>query len=159
MKTWAGIFISLLAVNQAAIAAVSSGSSALALTSIISTHSPLLNLEEKSALEQLFTPSSTLLALSNKRILVDVAEIMCKQSNVDITARSCELTFGAKKITVKGREAHELFATIAEIGVSSEGAMGTIYEGLSHLVCTIDPTQIKQMSGGGAECTFDSGPL
>ena len=34
---------------------------------------------------------------------------------------------------------HELFATIAEVGVKPDGAAGTIYEGLSQLACTIDP--------------------
>jgi len=58
---------------------------------------------------------------------------------------------------VKGRKAHELFATIAEVGVPSDGAAGTIYESLSHLACTINPAEIKQKAGGGAECKFDPG--
>ena len=94
---------------------------------------------------------------ASRKIAVEADTIVCRQSNVDITARSCELTFGAKTVTVKGRKAHELFATIAEVGVAPDGAAGTIYESLSHLACTIDSDEIKQKTGGGAECKFEAG--
>jgi hypothetical protein len=29
---------------------------------------------------------------------------------------------------------------------------------VKNLVCTIDPNEIRQKSGGGADCMFDSGP-
>ena len=40
-------------------------------------------------------------------------------------------------------------------GVPSDGAAGTIYEGLANLKCTLDPQAIKQNDGGGAECSYD----
>jgi hypothetical protein len=58
---------------------------------------------------------------------------------------------------LKGRRANELNATALEAGVPSEGAAGSIFESFSHLVCTIDPNDIKQKAGGGANCTFDTG--
>jgi hypothetical protein len=44
---------------------------------------------------------------------------------------------------------------IGLIGVPPDGPPGTIVEGLSHLMCTIDPVEIQQMSCGGADCKFD----
>ncbi len=38
-----------------------------------------------------------------------------------------------------------------------DGAAGSTFESLSHLVCTIDPQVIAQKAGGGADCTFDPG--
>ena len=78
-------------------------------------------------------------------------------SNVDITDRSCALAFAASNRELKGREAHELYATLVEAGVASDGAAGTIHESISHLLCTIDPNAIKQKDGSGAECKFDTG--
>ena len=38
-----------------------------------------------------------------------------------------------------------------------DGAAGSVFEGLSKLDCTIDPAEIKQKAGGGANCTFNPG--
>jgi hypothetical protein len=56
---------------------------------------------------------------------------------------------------VKGRKANELYAMIGLVGVPPDGPPGTIVEGLSHLMCTIDPVEIQQMFCGGADCKFD----
>jgi hypothetical protein len=95
--------------------------------------------------------------LYSGKIAVTADSVVCRASDVDITARSCRLGFGAKTVTLLGRRAHELGATIAEAGVVSEGAAGTIFESLTHLSCTIDPGMIRQKAGGGADCTFDPG--
>jgi hypothetical protein len=149
--------VALLVSVGVASAASAIGNSALALASLVSEHSPILTLDEKSVMGQLLHPNPNFSYLADKKITIEADAIVCRQSNVDITARSCELTFGAKKVTVKGRKAHELFATIAEVGVPPDGAAGTIYESLSHLACTINPAEIKQKAGGGAECKFDPG--
>ena len=94
---------------------------------------------------------------ANRKITIKADSIVCRASNIDITQRSCELTFGAKKVALSGRKAHEMYATIAEVGVPADGAAGTIFESLSHLVCTIDPNEVKQKAGGGATCNFDPG--
>jgi hypothetical protein len=157
MKRLAFFLFPLLLVSQTASAASAIGNSALALASLVSEQSPLLNLDQKSVLGQLLRPDPNFSYLANKKIAVEADAIVCRQSNVDISLRSCELTFGPKKVTVKGRKAHELFATIAEVGVPPDGAAGTIYESLSHLSCSIDPEEIKQKAGGGADCQFDPG--
>jgi hypothetical protein len=55
------------------------------------------------------------------------------------------------------RRAHELFATVGEVGVPLDGAAGTMFEALSHFDCTINPHEIQQKAGGGASCSFDPG--
>ena len=62
--------------------------------------------------------------------------------------------FGKKGVLLKGRPAHELFATISELGVAPSGAAGSSYIGVSELFCTIDPTILRQKDGGGADCKF-----
>jgi hypothetical protein len=157
MKKLTVVLIPLLFVNHPASAASAIGNSALALASLVSEQSPVSSLDEKSVMGQLLRPNPNFSYLASRKISIEADAIVCRQSNVDITARSCELTFGAKKVTVKGRKAHELFATIAEVGVPPDGAAGTIYESLSHLACTIDSEEIKQKTGGGAECKFEAG--
>jgi hypothetical protein len=157
MNRFARLFIPLVLVSDPASAASVVGNSALALASLVSDQSPLLNLDEKSIMGQLLRPNPNFSYLASRKISVEADTIVCRQSNVDITARTCELTFGAKSVTVKGRKAHELFATIAEVGVPPDGAAGTMSESLSHLSCAIDSDEIKQKAGGGAECTFEPG--
>jgi hypothetical protein len=74
---------------------------------------------------------------------------------VDITQHACELTFGEKKVYVAGRLAHELYATLLEVGVPPDGAAGTIYAAVSALDCTVDPGEIAQKAGGGAQCKYE----
>ena len=88
---------------------------------------------------------------------VKADKIVCRASNVDISFHSCALTFRSKTINLKGRRAHELFATVGEVGVPPDGAAGTMFEALSHLDCTINPQEIQQKAGGGASCSFDPG--
>ena len=78
-------------------------------------------------------------------------------SNVDITSRSCELNFGVRKRTLTGREANEIFATAAAAGIAAEGAAGSSIESISKLRCTLDPNEIMQKAGGGAECSYETG--
>jgi hypothetical protein len=94
---------------------------------------------------------------AGRTISVKAEFIVCRASNVDITSRSCKLTFGARSVDLAGRKAHELAATLTEAGVPPDGAAGSTFARLSHLVCTIDPNVIGQKAGGGADCTFDPG--
>lgn len=158
VKRFAGLFIPLaLLISHPASAGSAAGNSALALASLVSDQSPLLNLDEKSIMGQLLRPNPNFSWLASRKISVEADTIVCRQSSVDITARTCDLTFGSKTITVKGRKAHELFATIAEVGVPPDGAAGTTSESLSHLACAIDSNEIKEKAGGGAACTFEPG--
>ena len=92
-----------------------------------------------------------------RRRLGDRNQIVCRAGNVDITARSCELTFKGAKQTITGRRASEIFATEAMAGIAPDGAAGSLTESLSKLSCTIDPAEIKQKAGGGATCAFETG--
>ena len=94
-----------------------------------------------------------------KKISVTADKIVCRVSNVDITARSCELTFKGSKQTITGRRASEIFATEAMAGVPSDGAAGSVSESLSKLNCTLDPAEIRQKAGGGAELLVRDGEL
>ena len=132
------------------------GSTALALAAVVGQHSSLLTAQEKNALARLFNGEVNLGIPASQKITVETSGVVCRMSNVDIAERSCEVTFGSQKITLKGREANELNATASAAGVASEGAAGTIFTSFSHLACTIDPQEIKQKTGGGAKCTFDT---
>lgn len=151
------ILLCMLAAGGTASAATVSGSSALALASLVAANSRLLAQQDRSVLARMFAGYLNFRFPPDRKIAVEADSIVCLASNVDITSRSCELTFGPKKVTLSGRKAHELFATLAEVGVRPDGAAGTIRESLSRLSCTIDPNEVKQKAGGGATCNFDPG--
>ena len=94
----------------------------------------------------------------NEQISVEADAIACSAGSVNIAAHLCKLTFGAKTATLTGRKAHELYVTLAQAMIPPVGTAGTMYESLSHLVCTIKPHEIAKKSGGGADCSFDAGP-
>ena len=157
MKRAAFLVVGVLWTVSSASAESAMGNSALALASLVAEHSPLVSLDDKSMMSQFIHANPNFAYLPNKKISVQADAVVCRQSNVDITERGCELTFGAKKINISGRKAHELFATMREVGVPPDGAAGTIYESLSHLACSIDTEEVKQKAGGGADCKFQPG--
>ena len=146
--------VSAATASSAAPATVS-GSTALALAGVIAPLSKLLTSAEKKAMAMLFAANSDI--PYKKKIVVTADKIVCRSSNVDITARSCEVTFGTKVKTVNGPTANEIFATEALAGVPGDGAAGSNFESLSKLKCTIDPGAISQKDGSGADCTFEAG--
>jgi hypothetical protein len=157
MKKMAFFVLCVLVASESASAATASGSSALALAALVAADSRLLPRQDRSLMARMFAGYLNFRFPANRKITIKADSIVCRASNIDITQRSCELTFGAKKVTLSGRKAHEMYATIAEVGVPADGAAGTIFESLSHLVCTIDPNEVKQKAGGGATCNFDPG--
>ena len=132
-----------------------SGSTALALAGVIAPLSPQLSGAEKKAMAMLFAANSDI--PYKKPIVVTADRIVCRTGNVDITVRSCEVTFGKKIRNVNGATANEIFATEALAGVPPDGAAGSNFESLSRLSCTIDPNAIRQRDGSGADCTFEPG--
>jgi hypothetical protein len=134
-----------------------SGPAALALAAVVASHSSVLASFDRRAMARLFGGHSAISFPPNRTISVAADSIVCRASNVDITSRTCELAFGAGKRLLKGREANELAATLAAAGVAPEGAAGSIVESVTKLACTIDPTEIRQKAGGGAQCTFETG--
>src|SRR6478735_4604263 len=133
------------------------GPTALALAAVIAQHSPAVRAFDKRVIARLFRGNNRFGFTPNTKISVDADSVVCRVSNVDITSRSCELTFGSRKRTLTGREANEVGATAAAAGVPSEGAAGSSIESISKLRCTIDPNEIMQKAGGGANCTFETG--
>jgi hypothetical protein len=110
---------------------------------------------EKMAIAKFFEGHTSI--SYGRKISVTADTIVCRTGNVDITARSCELTFKNGKRTLKAREANELYATEVMAGVPADGAAGSVFESLSKLNCTLDPKAIKEKAGAGAECTFEPG--
>jgi hypothetical protein len=140
--------------GTAASAASATGSAALALAGVVASYSHLPAAEQRTV-AKLFEGHTDVSYI--KKISVTADKIVCRTGNVDITARSCELTFKTGKRSLKGRAAGELFATEAMAGVASEAAAGSTFESLSKLNCTLDPKEIQAKAGGGAQCTFEPG--
>jgi hypothetical protein len=138
-----------------AASATASGPNALALAGMVALYSPLLSGDERETAAAMFVGEKDVRYA--KKITITADKIVCRVSNVDIAARSCELTFNGKKQTITGRRANEIFATQAMAGVPSDGAAGSVFESLSKLNCTLDPKAIKQKDGSGASCTFETG--
>lgn len=150
------IVLALLA--QSAGAATATGHSGLALAGLVAVYSPTIGGSQKRAMAMIFDGRTSFNYPAGHTIEVTADQITCKAGDVDISSRSCTLTFGARTIDISGRRANELYATMIEAGVHSDGAAGAIYESLKALNCTIDPSAIKQNAGGGASCAFTGGP-
>ena len=135
--------------------ATANGPAALALAGVVALYSPLLTADEREAVTAFFVGQSGVRYA--RKISVTADKIVCRVSNVDITARSCELTFKGAKQTITGRRASEIFATEAMAGIAADDAAGSVTESLSKLNCTLDPAEIKQKAGGGATCSFETG--
>jgi hypothetical protein len=130
-----------------------SGSPALALAAVVAAHSPVLSPAQRKAVAAIFNGKGA--GPYKDKVVVTADKIVCRAGNVDITARSCELTFDKKTETFAGREANELYATEVYAGVPSDGAAGKIFESVSKLKCTLDPQAIAQNDGSGADCSYE----
>ena len=153
--TWLRLlfFLALVLMSTPASAETADGSRALALAALVGQSSPKLDPAAKDLLLTLLDGDAKLGA-PNGTILVKADKISCRASNVDITAHSCELTFGGTMAKITGRRAHELYATLAEIGIRPDGAAGSSFEAVAQLMCKIDVTAVTQMAGGGAHCDY-----
>jgi hypothetical protein len=133
-----------------------SGSGALALAALVGAQSPTVSAPHKTALADML--NGNLGFPGKEKITVKADKVTCRASNVDISAHSCELDFGSAKRTLTGRAAHELYATLIEVGVPSDGAAGSVFESVTMLTCNVDVGAVKDKAGGGADCTFTAGP-
>lgn len=149
--------LALLLIPDLARAGEATSHSALALSALVAANSPTLAARDKTVMAALFNGQLKVSFPAGKKISITADSIKCAAGNVDITHQSCQLAFGKKTVTLTGRKAHEVFATLVEAGVPADGALGTIYKSLSHLKCTVDPNEVKQRAGGGADCKFDAG--
>src|SRR5262249_50302499 len=148
----------LMAAQTTAFAAsgTASGPTGLALAAVIAQNAPAVRAFDKRVIARLFRGNTRLGFTTNTKISVDADSVVCRVSNVDITSRSCELKFGSRTRTLTGRKANEIAATAAAAGIPSQGAAGSSIESVSNLRCTIDPNEIMQKAGGGAQCSFDA---
>jgi hypothetical protein len=131
------------------------GPAALALAAVVAPHSSL-PAYDKRVMAKLFANDTIFFIAPKTKISVAAENIICRTSNVDIAARSCDLSFKTSKKTIKGREANELYATAATAGVAAEGAAGSNIQSFAKLNCTIDPKEIRQKAGGGAQCSLET---
>lgn len=140
------------------------GPDALALAAVVAEHSPLAVVPgfDRRVLRRLFAGNTNFGFTPGRKISVTADSIECRTGHVDITMRTCDLTFSVRnrsvgKRALRGRQANELSATATVAGAASEGAAGSSIESFSKLKCTIDPNEIMQKAGGGAHCTFETG--
>src|SRR5262245_26986607 len=117
MKRMVSILFVLLGAVQGAAAANANGSGALALAALVAEQSPRIATAEKDILARLLNGNLGFNLLANRTISIRADKVVCRASNVDISAHSCALTFGTRTVNLQGRRAHELFATIYEVGV------------------------------------------
>jgi hypothetical protein len=143
----------LIVASGSALAASTSGNAALSLAALVGLEAPHMTKAEHDALRAYLNGRATPKYAPGK-FTVKADAVTCRISNVDITEQSCELTFGTKKISFKGRKAHELYATLVQNGVPSDGAAGSMFESVTNLACAIDPAEIASRGGGGAGCDF-----
>jgi hypothetical protein len=148
------ILASLLLIPRAASAETADGNGALALAALVGQASPLLGDSAKSLLAKLLDGETKVSLVSPQPLSITADTLICKSSNVDITLHSCELVFGSRTIILKGRAAHELYATLIEVGIEPDGGAGSVREALSKLNCKIDPKVIMENAGGGAHCDY-----
>jgi len=128
-------------------------SSRLMLAALVAQYSPALGDDAKQELSRLASGDLSK-ADAAQNIAVSADSIECRASDVDITSHSCTIMYGSTPVRLSGRSAHELFATIGEVGVPAGGYAGTYTIGLSSLACTVSPPEISARSGGGVQCTF-----
>jgi hypothetical protein len=152
----AGVALSVVQTAALAAPGTATGPAALALAAVIAQHSPAVRAFDRRVIARLFRGNTRFGFTPNKKISVDADSLVCRVSNVDITSRSCELKFGSRKRTLTGREANDVGATAAAAGIPSQGAAGSSIQSVSNLRCTIDPNEIMQKAGGGAECSFET---
>jgi hypothetical protein len=147
----------LLLVSQSAWAASASGYAAMALAGVVAPHMPTLSNARKLVIAKLFDGHSPPFP-SGHTISITADSITCRAGNVQINYFNCELKFGTHTVTLNGRKANEIYATLIEAGVPGSGAAGTIYESLTGLSCIIDPNKVEAKDGSGADCNFTANP-
>lgn len=144
----------MLSFSSAALAESADGNGALALAALVAENSPLLGATDKAMLAKFLNGQTNVAYPAGETTLVSADKITCRASNVDITEHSCDIAFGKKTVMLMGRRAHELYTTLAEIGVQAEGAAGSSFAALSNLKCAINPSEVQDKSGGGAHCDY-----
>lgn len=104
-KVALALFVIPAAASAASAAPVTvTGPAALALAAVVAQHSSLPAYDKK-VMAKLFAADRIYFISPKTKISVTADNIICRTSNVDIAARSCNLTFKTSKKALKGREA------------------------------------------------------
>jgi hypothetical protein len=153
---WARLFAlaAAFSFSSAALAGTADGSGALALAALVAENSPLLDATNKAVLAKFLNGQTNVAYPDSETTPISADKVTCRAGNVDITAHSCDLVFGKKTVMLMGRRAHELYATLAEIGVPADGAAGSMFEAVANLKCAINPSEVQEKAGGGAHCDY-----
>ena len=133
------------------------GPTALAVAAVVARYSPLLNPGERKVVAGLFDGNSRV-SYPKKKLSVSADIVTCRISNVAIAERSCDIAFAKGKHSLRGREANEVYATLASAAITAEGAAGSMIESISKLSCTLDLDAIRQNAGAGVDCSWQAGP-
>jgi hypothetical protein len=133
------------------------GPTALAVAAVVAQYSPLLNPGERKVIAGLFDGNGRI-SYPKRKLSVSADTVTCRISNVAIAERSCDIIFSKGKRTLKGREANEVYATLAAAAVAAEGAAGSMIESIAKLSCALDLDAIRQNAGAGADCSWQAGP-
>jgi hypothetical protein len=158
MRAFPLALAALLVAIPGAHAANTSGPFALALAGLVAPHQPSLSAAKRNQVAALFAGNEAVPYPAGQSIVVSATSVVCRVSDVDITARSCQLAFPGHNVSLTGAAANALYATLATAGVPSDGAAGSIYEAVHALSCKLTPSEVKQNGGGGADCSFTVGP-
>ena len=129
------LLMGLLLAPRAASAETVDGSGALALAGLLGIVSPLLGAQEKDVLNKLLDGQADFTFPKGKTISVEAAQVACKAGNVDIKSHSCDLSFGKLNVALKGRAAHELYATLIENRRAADAGAGSVFETIGELDC------------------------
>jgi len=136
-----------------AVAGSIEGKDALILAALVTEQSPKATAASRAVLASLVERRSKVRYPSSNKINVKADAVSCKMSRYDADEFSCELTFDTKTFTARGRKARELYDALPSDVAS--GAMGEYFEELTNLNCVIDPAEVRQKKGGGAQCAYD----
>lgn len=135
------------------------GNQTLALAALIGTQSPLLSHAEKTVLQHFLDGDTAFTTPAGiTTITVNSEKVTCRVGDVDLTMHSCDLTFGSVTVSEKGLRSEALSAAMIINGAFADGAAGSIYYSVAPISCTINVAEIKAPDGGGAKCTFTTGP-
>ena len=140
-------------------AATTGGHGALALAAIVGQYDPALTSGVRGGLLRLLADEA--FGTQSGKLIVKADAVTCRAGDVDLKAFGCTLTFGTRTVTLKGRQAAEIYATLIESGVPSDGTAVTLFESLKALSCTLDLTELGgpgMGDGGGASCDYQAGP-
>jgi hypothetical protein len=152
------IIVLLTIGGGASLAASYNDEGTLALAALVGANSPALTQQQKTWLALALDGKIASVPPKSGHITVTADHVTCVGFAGDPTNHSCDLTFGKNpKVTITGRSAHELYATIGEAGVPVGPAAGMRYESIQNLSCTIDFDALRQIQGG-ARCNLTCGP-